>query len=288
MSRARLLIACLASLIAPGAGHFLLGAWAPGLVFVVVAALGHFLGWKGAVTGRPVLIGAFVVLMIALRAAALVDVVRRRRAATPGPVWKVVLAWIGVLGLSRAEAAAVRAFVVETFKSPGASMEPAVLRGDHFFVDKSARDPKKGDVVVFTSPKNGQDYIKRVVAVGGDVVSVDDGMVVLDRHPIAQKLDQPCRYEVVDEASGTVSERPCRAMRETVDGRSWITYLEPQSSRAYPALKVPEGHVWVLGDNRDNSYDSRWFGPVPVENVKGRATWIWWSSDKRRIGRVIE
>ena len=184
--------------------------------------------------------------------------------------------------LAIAVALGLRVFVLEAFKIPSGSMQPTLLIGDHLFVSKSAyrfgKPPQPADVIVFEFPENRQqDFIKRVVAVGGDTVIVENG------HPIVNGRPTPtCK-------AGIHVDRGEKATRQSVEvellgGRRYLTLYDEHSfgPSSFGPFVVPAGQFFVLGDNRDNAYDSRgWFqgrgGAVPRENVKGRAWMIWLS-----------
>jgi signal peptidase I len=141
----------------------------------------------------------------------------------------------------------IKTFVVQPFVIPSSSMVPTLQIGDRVLVNKFIyrfTQPKPGDVVVFTSPDNdNMDLIKRVIAVGGQSVQIRDGIVYVNGQARTEPFVNP---EVRD------------------------TYTS-----AAP-VKVPDGYVWVMGDNRTNSRDSRYFGPQPVKNLLGRAFAIYW------------
>jgi signal peptidase I len=189
----------------------------------------------------------------------------------------------------------LRAYVVEAFKIPAGSMIPTLQVGDHMFVDKHATHPTRGDVIVFKYPKEpDKDFVKRVIAVGGDTVSWQGESPVINGTPIARTpAGGECSY--FDREESGWSERRCRAFDETLDGRTWRIIQEPTESyrRDFPTVTVPAGAFYVLGDNRDNSHDSRYWGFVPQENVKGTAMRIWYSSGPEgksrteRIGQKI-
>ena len=150
----------------------------------------------------------------------------------------------------------LRAFVVEAFKIPSGSMIPTLEIGDHIFVNKfiyDFRKPHRGDVIVFKYPPDpSQDYIKRVVGVEGDRVEVRDGRV-------------------------------------WVNGTSYGEANCPPGSRwgcDGPTI-VPQDHLFVMGDNRDDSSDSRFWGFVPAKLIKGEAMFVWYSPHLARIGHVI-
>jgi signal peptidase I len=139
---------------------------------------------------------------------------------------------------------ALRVFVAEPFKIPSESMAPTLKPGDQALVEKIAgRDaPHRGDLVAFHQPKTGEVLLKRVVAVGGDTVGLEDGILVVNR----------------------------RAVREP------YANTKSQDSVYFGPVRVPAGTVFVMGDNRGISEDSRDFGAVPTRAVIGRAVARLW------------
>lgn len=144
-------------------------------------------------------------------------------------------------------ATGIKTWVVQPFVIPTGSMIPTLGIGDYVVANKFVyrfEEPAPGDIVVFLSPSsNSTDYIKRVIAVGGQEVDVRDGLVYVD----GVALDEPYTH-------GTRSDPGPLAL----------------------PLTVPEGYVWLMGDNRENSQDSRWFGPQPVSRIVGKAFFIYW------------
>jgi signal peptidase I len=158
----------------------------------------------------------------------------RSRALTPRRVLWAALA-VAVAGLLL-----VRAFVLEPFRIPSGSMAPTLEAGDQVLVDKRAyrgREPRRGDLAVFHAPRGGEILLKRVVAVGGDTVGLEDGVLVVD---------------------GRRPREPYVADPDAIDS----VYFGP--------VRVRPGTVFVLGDNRGNSEDSRDFGAVPTSRLIGR------------------
>jgi signal peptidase I len=168
---------------------------------------------------------------------------RHDRGSVAGPFLEFVL----TIAVSVAIALAVRTWVVQPYVVPTGSMLPTIQLGDHVLANKFIYDfttPQPGQVVVFDDPtKTVPTLIKRVIAVGGQTVEVRDGYVFVD----GKKLDEPY----------TGSEP-----------------TEPGPLRL--PLRVPAGDVWAMGDNRTNSEDSRWFGPVPDSTIRGEAFVIYW------------
>ncbi|WP_232288307.1 signal peptidase I [Anaeromyxobacter sp. K] len=187
---------------------------------------------------------------------------------------------------------AFRTFLYEAVYIPSGSMLPTLEIGDYVIVEKWAygarlpftataqatwATPKRGDIVVLLAPPGNprdDDLIKRVVAVGGDTVEILDGHLVLNGQPVPrERIAGSCSYWDRPEGSGW-REEPCVDALEQLGPHRYHTYCTPyQECGDVPAQKVPEGTVWLAGDHRDHSADSRVFGPVPVGRIKGRA-WI--------------
>lgn len=209
--------------------------------------------------------------------------------------------YVESIAIAIAVALLLRAFVVEAFKIPSGSMLPTLQLQDHIFVNKFAYGPnipftrariwenlppQRGDVMVFEFPDPNPDnprtdYIKRVIALPGDTLLVKDG------HPEINGWKVPnCRvgdYEYRDGDESNVKRG--ELFVEFLGDESYLTIFEedrPEGTQG--PYQVKPGEVWVLGDNRNNSSDSRaWFnnrgGGVPFENIKGRAMFVWLSFD---------
>lgn len=283
------------------------------------------------------------------------------------------------IGIAVLIALLLRAFVVEAFKIPSGSMIPTMEIGDHIFVNKflygiripytrtkffEYRKPRRGEVIVFIYPcEPEKDFIKRIVAVGGDTVEMRCNTLYVNGEMVPHELlaeRDECQYW--DYEDEIWRQERCSRYVETLDGTRYEALYGPyrpdyeRSMRADPRksyqtsapdrdfpdvrfgapemphcdsdpapgtlvgsfedssperetykdlgictpkkrYRVPEGHVFVMGDNRDDSSDSRIWGPVPLENIKGKALVIWWSHKPgsgltdgvswERIGRVV-
>jgi signal peptidase I len=222
----------------------------------------------------------------------------------------VVLAW------------ALRSLIVAPFYIPSGSMVPTLYIGDYLAVAKwpygysrysfpfgipsfdgrvFGRLPERGDVVVFRHPDEDEDLIKRVIGLPGDTVEVRGGELILNGHRVPRQklppyampisLNSPCK--VVPPAIPLVTvvrDQPyCTypAYRETLPGGSSYTVLDQAdvSADEFGPVRVPAGHLFLMGDNRDDSADSRFavydngVGMVPLENLVGRAMFTFWSTD---------
>jgi signal peptidase I len=196
------------------------------------------------------------------------------------------------IGVAVAIALLLRAFVVEAFQIPSGSMIPTLEIGDHIFVSKFAYgltipftntrivqlgQPKRGDIIVFKFPGDQSiDYIKRVVGLPGDVIEMRDEQLYVNGHEVPRER-VPRAYHYADTGPDE-GEREGELWMETLDGRKHETMQElVHPSRDFGRTVVPAGHVFVMGDNRDNSSDSRVWGTVDLDLIKGRALIVWWS-----------
>jgi signal peptidase I len=167
--------------------------------------------------------------------------------------------------------------IIKFYSMPAGSMIPTVSVGDRMLVNRLSYafggEPQRGDVIVFVYPQDEtKEFVKRIVAVGGDRVSWKGQEVRINGKPIRRRrLKQPCSYDDTTE-DGHTEKRGCILFEERLDDRSYRV-IQDLSSMPMPDIKpiaVPAGHVYVLGDNRDNSHDSRFWGTVPRESIVGR------------------
>ena len=179
----------------------------------------------------------------------------------------------------------IRTFIVQAFKIPSGSMKETLLIGDHILVNKFLygvklpfvsttiipyKDPHRGDIVVFKFPEDpDKDFIKRVVGVAGDVVEGRDKKIFVNHEPLNHD------YGIHK------------------DSRIVPGNIQPRDN--FGPLVVPEKSLFVMGDNRDHSYDSRFWGFVNLKSVRGKAFLIDWSWDKsnfgvrwKRIGQMLK
>jgi signal peptidase I len=236
------------------------------------------------VAGHPRLMWGSMGVAFAVRIPAAVDAYRLTRGAADVARWPtLVKAWLGLtIGAVVLAAGIVRPFIVEAFKIPSKAMVPTLVVGDEIMVDKLRRVPHRGDVIVFKYPLDPQtDYVKRVVGLPGDVVEIKTGDVIEmgPAHLVVNGVEAP-RERVQGDCTPAEERVPCVLWRETLDGRSYeiATDAALGEQGSFERVVVPPGRLFVLGDNRDNSSDSRVWGTVPLEYVKGTVRFVWWSS----------
>lgn len=191
----------------------------------------------------------------------------------------------------------LRSFVVEPFRIPSGSMMPTLMIGDFILVNKftygirlpvlhtkvaEIDQPERGDIVVFRYPKNPSvDYIKRVVGLAGDKVAYYNKTVYVN----GKRMDQTALGPFVGTGQG-LSMTGAVHLIEDLSGMEHSILIERSQPSLEGTFVVPEGHYFVMGDNRDNSNDSRYWGTVPEENLVGKAFLIWmsWDWEYKSIG----
>lgn len=276
-------IAALVSLFMLGAGQIALGRYRRALGLVSAYLL---LIVFGAVSGRLGLMDLAIAIAVLVRIFGAVDVVRIAPAQQL-PGWgRIILLWIGLLAVVLIGTYGIRRYVIESFRIPSGAMIPTLQVGDHLFVSKLAGPPQRGETIVFMYPVDpDKAFIKRVIGVAGDTVQVCGGQALINGQPLRRVAQPgPCEYQDYDgeRPSGAWHIVPCVAYREWNGSESYITIHNPGTGEWLQActtpVTVPPGHVFVMGDNRDNSHDSRYWGTVPPDLVKGKAWFISWST----------
>ncbi|WP_057623031.1 signal peptidase I [Candidatus Berkiella cookevillensis] len=199
----------------------------------------------------------------------------------------------------------LRSFLAEPFRIPSGSMKPTLLTGDFILVNKFSYGfrmpllgkkiiekgtPKRGDVLVFRYPKDTSvDFIKRVVAIPGDKVTYKNKKLYINDEMMAQSFQE----QIIDMNDyGMVQS--LKRITEQLDTKAHSIYIDDMRPDTNVEVIVPEGHYFVMGDNRDNSDDSRKWGFVPDELIIGKAIYVWMSWDTsakdvrwKRIGTAI-
>lgn len=178
----------------------------------------------------------------------------------------------------------IRAYIIQAFKIPSGSMVPTLLIGDHILVNKFIygteipfsdkrflvfKKPQRGDIIVFRYPENPErDFIKRAIAIEGDIIESRDKAIYVN----GKAVIEPYAYHT-------------------------DPYIMPRGNGPrdnFGPVRVPKDKLFVMGDNRDQSHDSRYWGFVDIKDIKGKAFIIYWSWDPKkwlrfnRIGRVVQ
>ncbi|MBA3535043.1 MAG: signal peptidase I [Tatlockia sp.] len=186
-----------------------------------------------------------------------------------------------------------RSAIADWNRIPSGSMEPTLYVGDLILVNKLAYDlkvpfttthfaqwanPKRGEIVVFYKPGDGQRLIKRIIGTPGDIVEMKNNLLIINGKQTNYKIDKnPLRYKLPKEEQSLAI-----VATEYLDkkGHAVMALATQPALRTFGPLKVPEGEFLMLGDSRDNSGDSRYFGFVPRKQIVGRAERVILSWDK--------
>lgn len=262
----------------------------------------------------------FVWVLIGLVALSGFFVARKKQGEKRTPIIKTDLDWANTVYFAGFVASIVMFFFVQAFKIPSASMRNTLLEGDHLFVNKASygfrvpftqkrflefRPIKKGDIIVFSFPADtptqvncggfqyGRDYVKRVVAGPGDMVEIKYGQLYVngEEEPLqGYELFDP--VERLDPVVTVASSSPVIGT-DLIDPQVYQSLWEKHRLEhefgltlrdQFGPVIVPPDNYFAMGDNRDNSCDSRFWGPVPRKNIKGTAWFIHWPFN--RIGLV--
>lgn len=189
----------------------------------------------------------------------------------------------------------IRTFVIQAFKIPSSSMKPTLLIGDHLLVNKfiygikipiidkfiiQFKKPDRGDVVVFKWPEDeSKDFIKRVIGIAGDTIEIKDDQLYINKKKV------PLTYigKYSDDEISDADE-----YEETIGTNKHKILDQITKHENYGPITVPADSIFVMGDNRDNSQDSRFWGYVRLEKIKGKAMIIYWSWPHwRRFLKII-
>ena len=203
-----------------------------------------------------------------------------------------------------------RSTIADWSHVPTGSMKPTLMEGDRILVDKLAYDlrfpflhwrmstwgdPERGDIVIFPSPETEELYVKRVVGLPGDIISMKDNQLVINEKPLEYNLDKNNVADVLNQAD----QKAFIVVEEQLQEKPHIMMISRHyrtMASTFSAKEIPEGSYMVLGDNRDNSKDSRFIGFIDRERIRGRATKViislnsddYWLPRQGRYFKVLE
>lgn len=268
-------IAAALTLLTPGLGQLYAGE--------MRRAVAVFLGYLGLLAGLLVLKVSRNFLGLILFALALLScllwvtwdaarIARDRPVYTLRPFnrWYLYLVITVACGLLASQILALSP--IRAFRLVSTNMEPSILVGDHLYADLSRYHdaaPTRGDVVVYEREDSpGNLVVARVIGLEGEQIEIREKRVFLDGRPLDDPWAQHSDPQMYP--GNALNPGPFRQRDQ------------------FPARTIPSGSVFLMGDNRDNSYDSRFLGPSPVSALRGRLLYVYWSADRSRIGRALE
>jgi signal peptidase I len=264
------IIAALLSLLAPGLGQIYNGKGALGLAFVIISIVLRFLGtlsgWPRSFMGLVAVAAAatvfwlFTVVRAFVQARGIRETGLKKYQATAVYAFFIILSLGSLFVPARVRMTSLLG--VTPYRMATGSMMPTLQKDDFLMTDPKAyvhQAPQRGDVIVFAYPQDlTKRFVMRVIALEGNTVEIKNRQVFVDGEPLQES------YKIHEDTR--------------VDN----------SRDNFGPLKIPAGYCFVLGDNRDNSNDSRFWGALPLANVKGRALYIYWAENKRRIGLTLK
>jgi signal peptidase I len=195
--------------------------------------------------------------------------------------------WIGSILIALLIATSIKSAIADWNVVPTGSMKPTIVEGDRIFINKLAYDlkvpyttwhlaqwdnPARGDIVVFFSPADEKRLVKRVIGLPGDSIAMSRNRLFINGKMMSYELVSPKNRD----SSRSVEDSHRRILIENLEGRKHPMAVFPfsPSLNSFGPVTVPEGHYFMMGDNRDNSADSRFFGFVARDRIVGRANAI--------------
>ncbi len=297
----RPVLAVLLSVAATGLGHVYCGRLLKGLIlFFAGFAFAPIVVFAAQNAASPLMLSVVILSLLLLLGVflyALVDagLLARKIGSDYRPKeynrWYVYLLFIVVaLTYPTNLASSIRDNVLQAFKIPTTSMAPAILPGDRVLLNKTRyrlHRPQRGDVVIFVYPDDRRlFYMKRIVGLPGERVAIRDGVVHINGRPLPQK-------EMDTESQMNLDLPPgAKIVMEESDNGSYPIIVGPEPLDDMAEVVVPHGRCFVLADNRqwkgnhgENFGDSRYLGPIPLSDIKGRLDYIYWPAQSlKRFG----
>jgi signal peptidase I len=297
-------LAVLMSLIMPGLGQIYCGRFKRGLVlnFLNILPLPIIIAMF-SLSNSPALMQMAIVLILASVTILLVAIFDSAFLANRSTGYQLkdynspvvyALLVIIVTGGSTGSGLYLRNQRLEAYRVPAASCYPTIVPNDRILVNKhtyNSTDPKRGDLVVHICPfDRHSNYIKRIVAVAGDTVEMKDNQLYINGRELSRrKLPE----STLENISTTEKGQPLEGevFEETNGNAKYLIFLaatpHDKTIGDFEKITVPEHYCFVLGDNRNNSRDSRQFGPVPLATIIGRADYIYWpAKDWSHFGKI--
>ena len=286
--------------------------WHAIFLFLILSSAAYmFLFVKNGGESVPTQWGALFPLEILVAGLSVYGFFKAKKADTAQQekITKSDLDWSNTVYFAGFVASIVMFFFVQAFKIPSASMRYTLVEGDHLFVNKAAygfripftnirfgqfQDIKVGDVIVLKFPAKsreqrncgpetqyGRDFVKRVVALPGDTVQIKNGRLWVNGEQMAE---QPYEvYENIPRIESEIAQGEEEMYQALWEEHILDNYLGGELRDSFGPVVVPENSYFVMGDNRDNSCDSRFWGPVPRENIKGKAWFVHWPLNKIHV-----
>lgn len=264
------LLALVISLIQPCLGQVYNGQLLKGVILysigIVIVFLisftGLFFEFYGFIIGVVILIGFFMFILVD----AFINARRiKELKLKPYNRWYFYILLILIMSYIIEPLFQIETLGIKPFQMPSSSMSPTLIPGDYVVTNLKAyksEKPRRGDIVAFIYPKDTSKHlIKRVIGLGGDKIEIKDKKLYLND----ELYNDPYAFH----ADNVIVPRS----------------VQPRDN--FGPVIVPKGSYFVLGDNRDRSADSRFWGYVSEENLKGQAAYIYWSNDKRRLGKTL-
>lgn len=263
-------ISSIFSLILPGLGQVYNSQPVKGIVIYLIGIVGLLIYSLSKIQYHFYGLVVLVLLSLFYYLYAFIDsIIVSRRSSPDEPksynkwyVYLLILLLSAIVNTTLVENIINEFLSIKSYKLPAGSMRPTMDIGDYFISNMhpfAKTKPDYGDIIVFSNPQNkANDLVKRVVAIPGDLVEIKDKKLFVN---------------------GKLQNEP------------YVIHLDPESNAQrddYGPLAIPVDTYFVLGDNRDNSFDSRFFGPVSVSDIKGKALYFYWSKTKDKIGKTIK
>jgi signal peptidase I len=275
-------LAAVLSLLVTGLGQMYCGRLGRGIIFWAVEFLsgGLALGLAGSnpIRVSPAAVFGLVAIAASLYSAVDAYLIARRSGGTyalrPLNRWYAYTVFVVVaIGLPVGLNVPVMLSKVASFRAATDSMSPTIVAGDRVLCDRTADSPARGDLVVVNDPQDAKiARITRIIGLAGDTVEIRAGELIVNSRPL------PHTAVAADDPATSVKPEGTDVLWESSGAARYSIALATDAAKrtSFAQAAVPSGCVFVLGDNRDNTRDSRAFGPVPASNIRGRVVHVYW------------